>query len=140
MFVGAGIKLVVQGTVRAFWDEQRAYTKGSSGKLSHRNAEVCLDELVMIVSKSKYATRSVVDCRCFIMMQTRIHFKHGQGVQAIHCNYTAVARAHTSVSTNKKKLDKSRRQPVDGCASAVFDHIWKMLSVTFTFEPMTFKT
>jgi len=56
MFVGAGIKLVVQGTVRAFWDEQRAYTKGSSGKLSHRNAEVCLDEMIMIVSKSKYST------------------------------------------------------------------------------------
>jgi len=50
----AGIKLLLQGSVRAFWDEQRAYTKGTAGKLSHRNAEVCLDEMVNIASKSKY--------------------------------------------------------------------------------------
>jgi hypothetical protein len=46
-----GIKLILHGTARAYWDEQRAYTKGSAGKLSHRNAEVCLDETVYIVSK-----------------------------------------------------------------------------------------
>jgi len=65
MFWSAGIKLLVQGAVRAFWDEQRAYTKGSSAKLSHRNAEVCLDEMVSITSKSKYAmqhTCTKVDC------------------------------------------------------------------------------
>jgi len=49
-----GIKLLLQGSVRAFWDEQRAYTKGTAGKLSHRNAEVCLDEMVNIASKSTY--------------------------------------------------------------------------------------
>jgi len=47
-----GIKLLLQGSVRAFWDEQRAYTKGTAGKLSHRNAEVCLDEMVNIASRS----------------------------------------------------------------------------------------
>jgi len=44
--------MFLQGSVRAFWDEQRAYTKGSAGKLSHRNAEVCLDEMVNVLSKS----------------------------------------------------------------------------------------
>lgn len=46
------IKLELHGMARAHWDEQRAYTKGSSGKLSHRNVEVCLDETVYILGKS----------------------------------------------------------------------------------------
>jgi len=71
--LSAGIKLFVQGTVRAFWDEQRAYTKGTSGKLAHRNAEVCLDEMVSIVSKSKYTTQ--LDCvfYSFVLILPKYH-------------------------------------------------------------------
>jgi len=73
-----GIKLLLQGSVRAFWDEQRAYTKGTAGKLSHRNAEVCLDEMVNIASKSKRtnATHINVDfvsrTRTNIMLSTYV--------------------------------------------------------------------
>jgi hypothetical protein len=48
-----GVQMMIHGMARAQWDEQRAYTKGSAGKLSHRNAEVYLDETVIISSRSK---------------------------------------------------------------------------------------
>jgi len=46
-----GIKLVLLGVARVHWDEKRAYTKGSSAKLSHRNMDSYLEETYTIMSK-----------------------------------------------------------------------------------------
>lgn len=47
----SGVRLVLHGISRVHWDEERAYTKGSSSKMSHKNVDVYLDEMVMLVSK-----------------------------------------------------------------------------------------
>ena len=49
----SGVQLLLHGVAIAQWDEQRAYTKGSAGILSHRNAEVYLNETVILSSSSE---------------------------------------------------------------------------------------
>lgn len=46
-----GIRLDFLGAARVHWDEKRAYTKGSSAKLSHRNVDSYLDETFVIMNK-----------------------------------------------------------------------------------------
>lgn len=49
--VVTGITIQTQGVARVHWDEKRAYTKGSSAKLSHGSAESCLDDVHVILNK-----------------------------------------------------------------------------------------
>lgn len=45
------VRLFLNGVSRVHWDEKRAYTKGSSSKLSHKNMDAYLDESIMIMGR-----------------------------------------------------------------------------------------
>jgi len=53
-------------------------------------------------------------------------------------DYVAYKICQCAVLPGQNSPDKSRRQKVDGYASAMKVQFWTILFVTLTFEPMTF--
>ena len=47
------VRMNVQGLARVHWDEKKTYTKGSASKQSHKHADVCLDEHLILYRASE---------------------------------------------------------------------------------------